>query len=583
MKFQRIVQLVTFCLSLFLFVNSAGAGQLDISPVPVGYTMAEWRELLEGAIVNGAKVEIGGLDIHTISVNEPLIFEGTGEPVNFVVLDEDEMARMGVEPGDDASESGLLASSFSNTHEGKTVFIGKDDSQYSDLGEIMPERRSSSISTSAGQSSAAPMCTPDDCTSSNYWCQLWNDENGSGLLVNNDSYIQITGSAAWRTFWKRTGVARFYNDRNGNYAHLPVGLPNSARTKTYTTRYAYTGYIMNEGMTEYVWIVTSPMSWVVLGENGWDDIKLRADGLVNMNHIAIDHIEIVHNHHKILDLDTNIVLSSVRRFTGLGGHIQDYVRGLIPDNVTDPNVLTAIEEYAQGGSKYYSLGTWSHNFPPAIQPRWWCSEFASWVARQNNPALTDGPDGGLRFPYRYGPTPVALQQQYGYGTQYPNDLGVRDLRAWGIVMNKAKFFAKDSPDETLGEMNGPTQAEWASLQYGVDEGDIVLKNNTTDGHSMIFAGWYDGTDLDPTNFDADRDCNMMWVIGGNESGAGPVLGRVNTHKAVVCREKAMGGKPTPSECGDLDGDGSNDACSIYLWDSLPENGVAQGGAFVDTD
>ena len=133
-----------------------------------------------------------------------------------------------------------------------------------------------------------PDINPDD--------NFWFEEVGSSLAFGSNSSIAINGcsymGSSWLNPWiwwiwtlkpelhDRRGDACFDGSFTGNAECVGVLYPSTPCpwSWTRTTMYAK---IVETPSGVLLWLVSDPGVWVLVGEDGWDDITLRGDKEAN--------------------------------------------------------------------------------------------------------------------------------------------------------------------------------------------------------------------------------------------------------------------------------------------------------------
>jgi hypothetical protein len=363
-------------------------------------------------------------------------------------------------------------------------------------------------------------------------------------------------------------------------------------------------------MVEFLyWLVYKPQLWMTVGEDGWDDIVLRADKQAADRPVMVHGFNVIHNDKSITGqklyitpLELGAPPDEIDLSAAIWGHKQSRVF-----NSASAIVLRAVEDYAQAASTKYPVYPATSTWSGMTLPRKWCSEFASWAIRQG------ADDAG--YPGYFAGIPEASDAQ--------KDIGVAHFFEWADVQQPARltFFGSDVFPMQLGDpWNGATDVQWAALAGSVQPGDFVARwheipdplapSGVADtGHAMIVVGWLadDGSGVGSQHFDPNRVCNRLLVVGGNEEGYGfmnsGLGGIVNVGPRVVCKEPRLDANSVP-EIGangflrrprcDIDGDlisdeAGDDAtgqveerCNILLYDTLPSSNATKAAFFVST-
>jgi hypothetical protein len=532
---------------------------------PVGFTEESWEQYLMDLANEGTTVELGGLDVIAAAIDRPLVWDGPVPEVEIVALSRQELDELGVKPGDRAPGSTAIVT---------RVYALATDEAEGGQGSGDPDSPSKGFPDT-------PEANPGD--------NFWDGQVGSSLAFGRDSGIAMLGcfDAGWfpsPVIMDRRGEACFYGYYTANEECVEVLYPRFSCPffSVRTTIYAKLVYLDADSGT-FLWLVYEPDVWVSVGEDGWDDITLRADKYAALFPMQLWVVAVVHNDKVIVAPGVPSMpfeLGAPPDELDLTDPIWTYKQSLVFGS-DHPVILRAIEDYAQTASVKYPVFPMPELWFGFQVPLNWCSEFASWAYRQGGADV--GYDG-------FADLPAA---EAGH-----EDFGIGDFLAWaGDVGREVKAFGRDE-EGNPGLQNGPTAAEWAELADWVQEGDYLARREEYDGddvtpvraHSMVIVGWLadDGSSVGPESFDANRPCNRLLMVDGNTGGIGEEAGGlgsiVNASRRVVCRQALdPEGYSIDPKC-DIDGDGTYDEgwerCDVRLWDTLA-NGTTKSSFFID--
>ncbi|MFO8070476.1 MAG: hypothetical protein R6V85_01260 [Polyangia bacterium] len=568
-------------------------------PVPLGFDSESWREYLEEKWDSGTKVEVGGIEVAVAEMESPLFYDGEYPRAELVSTSSKDLDRLGVSPGDELPGS---------TDMNSRIYVRAPEYEEAAPGDqdLVPLGSGPTLGVN-----------PD----------MWDGRTGAGLAFGRNSYIEISGCSdrELMPFWNpyRWGEACFSSYYTGHsecvealMPHVPCNTTNSNEVTSWYAKlftfYVPTMVVTPDGpeieVIEYfIWLVYKPQVWKDLGEDGWDDIRLRADKDAAGEPVMIHGVQIKHNGKIITGggwspdpFELNAPPDEMDLSGQISGFKNSLVFGLASAPGASPILARAIEDYAQAASKKYPVYSDNGSFPFPYQnltaPVKWCSEFASWPIRQG--AIDAGHQGF------FGPDlPQANDQDM--------DLAVLDFYDWGSSWDSGDrllFFGENTYPAGPGyDWNGATDAEWAALAEGVTPGDYVSRWHEreadggtigTSGHSMIFVGWLadDGSGVGPQHFDTGRVCNRLVAVGGNEQAYGwdntGLGGVVNVSTRVVCKEPlTIGGVPQIGSSGFYEDptctiDSQPYPCEIRLYDTRPftqNSNQTRAAFFVDTE
>lgn len=556
-------------------------------PTPQGYTRQEWRQLWLDALETEPIHDVGGIPMISIEVDMPIVFEGEAPEIELVGMTEEEMDSAGVLPGDFSDDS--------TSEHIKTYILeefpsdpGGDYEDDSSFGFSEDTEDEFSSSGEAGLDTFYYCVYP-------FYCQLWNYENGSGLVYPKVTYIKTKSKSFTATTNYRWGTATFLG---GGTA--PVKFSGKAKAKTLTTYYSLMAPFYVNGNLVYGWLVYNPVTWVQEGEDAWDSIVLSGDGGIGTNPIYVDGFEVQHNNTVI----GNTIGEAPNAWLNSSNPDYDITFELDADRtewmcgLTNNTVEIAVGDLFQGASIDYPVYSHPNNSidPYTGQaPNAWCSEFTSWAFRENDSSL------GNCTGCEHIPEPGAPKIDNPiYSTDYwPNDIGVGHFFEWADNTGRLVYYGDDSSQTN----NGPDSTEWAALATLIGPGDYVAFNQCADhactngheiAHSMVVQGWWNGVrpdngvcDVGHTYFDNNRECNVLATVSGNADFSPP--GRACWYGYTVCRRPVQ--HPffpqiwLDPPC-DINGDGdvdSEDSCDIRLWDTHTGNLVysewEEGGFF----
>jgi hypothetical protein len=567
-------------------------------PLPIGFDAESWREYLIDRIFTGQRVAIGGIDVIVAEMDEPLAYDGDCPTAELVPVSAEELELAGAKPGDEAPGSTPL------------------------------KRRLYVLSPAGGDGGAADADgdPPRGGPLVDVNPDMWDVRYGAGLAFGKDSGIELTGCTqtgalpVWNAY--RLGEACFSGYYSGNSECVEVLLPvkpcllpqPQTVTSWYAKLFSVTLLIWTPSgweMVEYLfWLVYKPQTWMTVGEDGWDDIVLRADKQAADRPVMVHGFNVLHNDKSITGqklytnpLDLGAPPEEIDLSPVIWGHKQSLVF-----NSASAIVLRAVEDFSQAASTKYPVYPSSLTWSGMTLPRKWCSEFSSWAIRLG------ADDAG--YPGYFAGIPEASDAQ--------QDIGVAHFFEWADVQQPARltFFGSDIfPLQPGDPWNGATDVQWAALAGSVQPGDFVARwheipdpqapSGVSDsGHAMIVVGWLadDGSGVGSQHFDPNRVCNRLLVVGGNEEGYGymdtGLGGIVNVGPRVVCKEPLtdpVTGLPLLRPDGfyerpgcDIDGDlktnepgdeatgQPEERCNILLYDRLPSSNATKAAFFVST-
>ena len=553
----------------------------DVYP-PDGFTEQEWLQFLMDSMWGARAANYGGVKALAVGMEEPIAYTGEHPTIQKVWLTEEEMIELGVQPGDEVEGS---------TPMHRIVYYLDKSNSESDHGENIL----------GGASDCAnpydPMCSS--------WTETIQGKyppgNGSGLLIGTDSYIRIEGCQVDQWIEPHGFMATFSNSGQKGVSHneenFRLYVPRIDCTTGADERHTYYAKtITNPWTGDPIWLVTSAYKWITLGEDAWDKIILRiwytgGEGA----YIYLHKVEVKHNDY-IITLDTPLLQPNrlgARIFNrDLSQELAAFKQSKVGadqnwewsgGNAVPVAVREAIKDYGQGPHAKYPV------FPkdtqePAPPPYTgdinvayaWCSEFASWALRQENPSLhPDAP-----------PIPVAKSSDKDIGVggffNWLND------DSWQQVPQQYRAEMRYFGDD-LGISNGPTNQDWSNLETEIQPGDYVARNqfnivkNDWNQHSMIFIGWVDQvnwTNMGPSEFNPNRKWNLFFEVSGNVDGSGIPGSRVRSKVRGICKEPDwvffpdIGWKPIdPVDMPPGTG------CYMKLWDTNELNLEKEGGFF----
>jgi len=561
------------------------------SSAPSGYSEEEWVSLLTRVVAQAEPVAVGGIDVYPVVVDEPLVFGEGRHLVEFVELEAEEMQSLGVSPGD------LAPGSDESTT--RVYAAGGYESDTGITAELPPGTPSYQVPGLDGATQTFYCPSP-------YYCQLWNNVNGSGLQVGKNTFVEIEA--------RSMGGAAGDPERDGEVCFaggscLPVRFCGENAIASLTTSFSWVEHYVVPGsfggQVELVWFVASPMTWVTEGEDAFDDMQIHGPSDVGANNIEISAVDVIHNGYRLLNdtFGAPYLLDGANPDRDLWPALDAWKSAKLY-GTTHPSIEIAVDDWAQGGHiKYPVVAEQKDKFDNHWAPIAWCSEFASWVFRQTDHCLGNDPRcaNPMHIPELGEPRHPNDPNFPSKPSYKPDNISVFDFFNWADAVGWRVFFGDNSSHQQNGASTAvdPVQlvSDWSLLANAVDAGDYVgfhqCKSAACVGgdwavHSAVVIGWSDG-DLEAGNpvgpnwFDENRSYNFLRTISGNVGGT---TGRVIIRDYTVCAEQVQ--NPITNlwndpAIPDLDGDGkvdSNETCQIKLWDSHVGNIEDEGDFFI---